>query len=448
MYQIQPIIRLICYFKFSYNKILKMKKKITLNHCLLLIAFCLFQAPLSMSAQNALGCNGTRYLNDIFTDTSMTTLQYGSNISYSVNKQLFLDLVQPKTDTLSRRPLIIWAYGGAFLDGNGTRKDMRTLCDVYAKKGYVTSTIDYRLYSFATSGFPDSVKITNVIIQAAQDMKAAVRYFKKTVREDGNPYRIDTSNIIVGGISSGAIMSLIVAQMDSIDPIPTWMRTIITAQGGFEGSSGTPSYSSNVKGAISMSGALYRKEWLDKGDLPYAAYHGTADNTVAYGYGVNVYGFYGDGDGSLAPKAVELGIPTVLVTVPGGGHTDIYPGPTVLPANFPANFVTWMGKMTTFMQRLVCGTTPLLVENVENQEIKIYPNPSNDNMTVELSKNTEGGHYDLTVLDALGRAVYSMKNQTNNTLILQKKDIGTGLFFVRLNFSDGAKPVLKKVIFE
>ncbi len=417
-------------------------KKLSILSYLLCIAICLFIIPLSISAQNALGCNGIRYSADIFSDTTMTTVRYGVNNVGTVTQQLKMDVVQPKNDTLSRRPLIIWAYGGGFV--TGVRKDMSAFCELYAKKGYVTATIDYRLYPFL-NGFPDSVKITNTIIQAVQDMKASIRYFKKTVKEDGNPFRIDTSNIIVGGVSAGAITAMLTAEMDSTDPIPTWMRTIITNQGGFEGNSGTPLYTSTVKGAISMSGGMYRKEWLDKDDLPFAAYHGTADPTVAYGYGLNVYGFYGDGDGSLAPRAVELGIPVVLVSVPGGGHTDIYPSS---PTNFPASFVVWQAKMTDFMQRLVCGTKPLSTEDKGNQQVKIYPNPANDAMTLEIEENTEGSHFDFSVFDALGRAVFSLKNQTINQLILRKKDIGTGLFFVRLSFDNQAKPILKKVVFE
>jgi predicted esterase len=409
--------------------------------CLLPFAFCLFIPPLSISAQNALGCNGIRYSADIFADTTKTTLRYGVNNVGTVTQQLYLDLVQPKNDTLSKRPLIIWAFGGGFV--TGVRQDMSAFCNLYAKKGYVTATIDYRLYSFL-NGFPDSVKITNTIIQAVQDMKASIRYLKKTVKEEGNPYRIDTSNIIVGGVSAGAITAMLTAEMDSTDPIPTWMRTIVTAQGGFEGNSGTPLYATNVKGAISMSGALYRKEWLDAGDVPFAAYHGTIDNIVAYGYGLNVYNFYGDGSGSLAPRAVELGIPVVLVTVPDGGHTDIYPS----SANTPASFVVWQAKMTDFMQRLVCGVKPLSTENIDNQQVNIYPNPSNEEMTVEIDKNTEGGKFDLSVFDALGRQVFFLKNQTSNQVVLHKKDIGTGLFFVRLNFDNNAKPILKKIVFD
>ena len=78
----------------------------------------------------------------------------------------------------------------------------------------------------------------------------------------------------------------------------------------------------------------------------------------------------------------------------------------------------------------------------------IYPNPSNDAITVQLDKNTEGGKFDLAVFDALGRQVFSVKNQNNPQLVLHKKDIGTGMFVVRMNFENSPKAVVKKVIFE
>ena len=98
------------------------------------LVLCLSFTSKTTQAQSALGCDGKRYLQDVFTDTThFKGLQYGSNkTSSSPNTPLYMDIVQPKGDTLSRRPLIILAFGGGFIQGE--RKDLLALCQLFAKK--------------------------------------------------------------------------------------------------------------------------------------------------------------------------------------------------------------------------------------------------------------------------------------------------------------------------
>jgi acetyl esterase/lipase len=404
-------------------------------------ALSLLMYPLSIDAQNALSCNGQRYVNTIFADTTATTITYGvsNNPVTSQPQQLLMTIVQPKNDTLSRRPVIVWAFGGGFVSGR--RQDMLPFCQEFARRGYVCVTIDYRINGTILA-LPDSPRVTRTIIQAVHDMKAAVRFLRKSAG-NGNPYRLDVNNLVVGGVSAGAITAMLTAQMDSTDPISPWIRTIITEEGGFEGNSGNPGFPSHAKGALNMSGALYVPEWLDAGDVPFASYHGTADNVVAYGYGKNVYGFYGAGSGVLHPRALQIGIPSVLVTVPNGGHTDIYPSATATPASF----TLFMGKMVDFTQRLICGVTPLSTSDIDAQQVKTYPNPSNSDMIIELPDNTEGVKYALSVFDAIGRSVFTLKNQASRQVKLSKTDIGSGMYFVQLKFEDSPKTILKKIVF-
>jgi acetyl esterase/lipase len=425
-----------------------MKKKLRLFTALILV-FIAQMHPLSIKAQNALGCDGQRYLLDKFTDTTMTTIKFGTNKTPnypslpSFDVDLFMDIVQPKGDTLSKRPVIVWAFGGGFV--SGTRQDMRGLCQSYAKKGYVCVTIDYRLWSYFVGGLPDSTQITPVITGAMHDMKAAIRLLRSTaLAANGNPYRIDVNNIIAGGISAGAITAMLVGHTDSTDPITPEIRAIIASQGGFEGRTNNLTTSSAVKGVISMSGALPRREWIDAGDPPFAAYHGTSDATVAYGYGKNVYNFYGDGDGTCAPYAASKGVAAVLLTVPGGGHTDIY-NPT---GPFGAYAIQWADKMTTFMHKLVCGLTPLPTAEIDNQSFTFFPNPANDEMSLKFSQNTEGGNFDVETFDALGRSVLSSKNQSISTFRLRKMDVGgAGFYLVKMRFAGSDKVIVKKILF-
>lgn len=403
--------------------------------------------PLSITAQNALGCDGQRYLLDKYTDTTMTTVKFGNNSTPvyssvpSFDVDLFMDIVQPKGDSLAKRPVIVWAFGGGFVSGD--RQSMRGLCQSYAKKGYVCVSIDYRLWSYFAGGFPDSAQISPVIIGAMHDMKASIRWLRNSAAT-GNPYRIDVNNIIAGGISAGAITAMLVGHTDSIDPINADLRGIIASRGGFEGKTNNLTTSSAVKGVISMSGALPRREWIDAGDPPFAACHGTLDPTVAYGYGKNVYGFYGDGDGTCAPYAASKGVAAVLVTVPGGGHVDIYD----TGGQFKTYAVLWAEKMTTFMHRLVCGLTPLPTADIDNQSFTFFPNPANDEMSLKFSENTEGSLFEVTAFDALGRSVLRAKNQSISGFRLRKTDLGgAGFYVVKMRFAGNDKVIVKKVLF-
>ena len=431
--------------------ILIMKKN--LQNFLALVALLIsISTPLSINAQNALGCDGKRYVQDVFTDTTQAKgILYGRNFLSGINIGLFMDVVEPKGDVLAKRPLIILAFGGGFVQGARNEAYMLDLCKTFAKKGYVCATIDYRLYDLL-KGFPDSTKITPTIIGAIQDMKAAVRYFRKDAALS-NTYRIDTDNIIVGGLSAGAITAMHVAEMDSTDNIPTWLRNIVKTEGGFEGNSGNPGFSSSVKGAISLSGGLYQKEYIDKDDVPFIAYHGTNDVVVPFGYGLNVYRFYTDGDSSCAAYARTLGIKSNLVTVKGGGHTDVYDsaGP------FAANLADFLNQASLFLKQLVCGesiTAP--TQDIDNQAVKIYPNPSDGIMTLSFDKNssnslsnvnyTEG--YRITVYDVVGRQVFDSGKQYSDSYNLNKKDFAKGLYMARVLVGNNSTPIVKKIVFE
>ena len=73
------------------------------------------------------------FLNSLYIDESNTT-----------NGNLIMDIYTPTGDTRTDRPAIIFAHGGGFSNGNRNVDDMEAFCDTFARKGYVTITIDYR----------------------------------------------------------------------------------------------------------------------------------------------------------------------------------------------------------------------------------------------------------------------------------------------------------------
>ena len=95
---------------------------------------------------------------------------------------LEMDVYQPIGDTASNRPLIIFAHGGAYVGGDKNNPTMITLCQSFAKRGYVTASIRYRLTSITNFFVPNASDILiQTMVNSMSDMKASIRYFRKDV---------------------------------------------------------------------------------------------------------------------------------------------------------------------------------------------------------------------------------------------------------------------------
>ena len=78
---------------------------------------------------------------------SVLNIQYGSAVNIKGEEEsLLLDVfMPPKEDTMKKRPLLIFIHGGGFQNNSKTGSYSSMVCTSFAKRGYVTSTIDYRL---------------------------------------------------------------------------------------------------------------------------------------------------------------------------------------------------------------------------------------------------------------------------------------------------------------
>ena len=131
-------------------------------------------------AYSQLDTTGGRYCQPIFANVTVTSnVTYGSAVTVSGSTQtLLMDIYEPTGDVAASRGLIVFVHGGSFIGGTKTDQDVSTLCTRFAKMGYVTSSIEYRLGFFPF----DSVNATKAVIRATQDMKAAVRFLRRRSR--------------------------------------------------------------------------------------------------------------------------------------------------------------------------------------------------------------------------------------------------------------------------
>ena len=259
--------------------------------------------------------DGTRYKDVIFSEVQSTMdLVYGENTNQNGSVvSLRMNVFEPINDTETGRPLIILAHGGGFAEGD--REDFNELATLFAQSGYVAATISYRLI-----GDGDG-ELRFAVVDAVQDMKAAVRYF--TI---DNKYSIDPDNIFVGGFSAGAVTACHYAYFneEDISSAPQELQDYLAATGGLSGNSGNAGGSEMIKGVISISGGLYDADWVGPGEPILYSIHGDNDTDVTCTKDpealTNPDGDFTEGPCLIHPILDSLGITNLFRKIDGGDH--------------------------------------------------------------------------------------------------------------------------------
>ncbi len=415
-----------------------MKKLYTLLFSLLVSTF--------LSAQVSIDCNSTRYDEEVFANIDTTNdIVFGANTNYQgTNTILSMDIYQPSGDTAAFRPLIVWVHGGSFVGGSKTDNDVVGLCQHFAKRGYVCASINYRL----GIAFPyNQASATNAVFLGVQDMKAAIRFFRKDAAIS-NLYHIDPNMIFGGGSSAGAFCALHLAYLDQPSELPTSIDTI--ALGGIEGNSGNPGYSSHVNAVLNLCGAMGDTAWMVPGDIPVCSMHGTADAVVPYATAMlyllgTIPIMVVNGSYSVNEHAMLIGVDQSMYTFYGAPH---------VPYASDVNYMdTTVRFVSNFLYRFL-GCTPRDPSPVANtwnttavnnlaaavSSLEAYPNPTNGLLTIRYPSS--GVSSKLNIYDALGKEIYSTVLSTSN-LKIQTSGWHPGIYFLRIA---SGKEVMTKMV--
>ena len=220
-------------------------------------AFLFLASLLMLGTQAAVAQTDTtnaRYYQPVFPAVTVTpNVVCGTAVNFAGNNQtLLMDIYQPTGNAQARRPVTIFAHQGGFLGGTRTDAYMVNVCTQFARLGYVTASIEYRLGFTLAVPMTDTVGVAKAAVRAMQDLRAAVRFFRQDAAT-GNTYRIHPNYIAVGGSSAGAFAALEVGYLDKVAEVPAYVG--IAALGGIEGVSGNPGYSSAVLAVLNLSGA-------------------------------------------------------------------------------------------------------------------------------------------------------------------------------------------------
>ena len=419
-----------------------MKKK------LLVISIILFFSFQKGFAQFTQYCGTSRYDTEVFAaDTVLSTVTFGSSVDVNGNTvTLTMDIYQPAGDVVTIRPLIIWAHGGSFINGTKNDGDVTSLCHHFAKRGYVCASINYRL---GIPLPPTQTGATRAVYRAVQDMKAAVRFFRKDAATS-NVYKIDPAVIFAGGSSAGAFIALHLAYLDQPTELPSQIDTNLL--GGMEGISGNPGYPSTVNAIVNLCGALGDTAWMVPGDIPVCSMHGTVDNVVPYATSI-LYLFTAfpimvvNGSHSVNEHADAIGIPNAMYTFYGQSHVPYatslaYMDTTV---RFVSNFLyDYLGCTPSDLSPLPNTFINVSVPELNSsQNINVYPAPASDHINIDL-KNSSVEKIEL--VDVTGRTLRKMENISSTHVQLERGNLFAGIYFLRI-IANG-KTISRKICFE
>jgi acetyl esterase len=181
-------------------------------------------------------------------------------------KDLKLDAWAPADDTTTKRPAIVWAFGGGFVGGN--RQAMYNYAQDSARRGYVGISIDYRLLQQPITD------INHGIIPAYLDTVAAGNW----LRANADRYGIDPDAISVGGVSAGAMNALnaVILPGAPLPALPTgWVPP------GTANPATTP-YVAAISNSGAAAGPMGGQVVSRSGQGPIIMFAGTADTVVDY----------------------------------------------------------------------------------------------------------------------------------------------------------------------
>jgi len=380
-----------------------------------------------------------RYYQPVFANVTVTSnVTYGSALKYDGTTQtLLMDVYQPTGDTVSRRPLIVFAHGGGFVIGSKADAYPVAFCTRLARLGYVVASIEYRV-GFAFTGLAqpiDTPQIATAAVRGGLDMKAAIRFFRQDAA-NAKTYRVYSNYIIAAGSSAGAFAALQAGYLDKASEVPAYVN--LAALGGIEGASGTPGYSSAVMAVLNLSGATESPFIIEAGNAPLCSAHGTADATVPYlqgKIGSLLPPKYVYGSGRLNPRATALGITNVLRRFSRAGH---------VPFETNAQYAdTTFWTIRDFLRPLLRRTGVALAAKAGTaaRTIQAHPNPAQEAVQLALPADwAQLGEAEL--LDVAGRVVRRFRPQAQTTSLVRGA-LPAGVYAVRFV---GQVPV--RVVFE
>lgn len=479
---------------------------------LFLLALCF--ATLNTNAQ-------LRYLNEVFTDVHVTkNVPYGANISVLTGvpalDTLRLDIYQPVGDTLGERPVVIYCHTGSFLPPplNGTTTGSRDdsclveICKQFARRGYVVIAMSYRLGWNPVSTVQEvrTGTLINAAYRGLQDGYTCLRYLNNTY-QNGNPFKIDTGRVAIGGQGTGGYISFVMACLDRegefnipkfIDPNTLKPYVDTSLSGDIKGLKSRPlnipnhvGYPSAFHFVFNLGGALGDSTWMEGGEVPMVGFHVPNDPFAPYKTGAVIVPTTGDfvvevsGTYDALERANHFGNNDILKnklysTDPfstradaiNDGHEGLFPFYRPTPESAPwewwdtahvnhsssiltnpdmsrAKGMAYIDSVMGYLNpRMVCalnlyGCFGVGIDEPINEVFDAYPVPAS--MQLEMTTHGNGLIESYELYDITGKMVMSNQQVYQSALVISRGTLPNGIYILKATVNN--KLQTRKVIF-
>ena len=164
------------------------------------------------------------YISAKYLIKSDLNISYGSATDVAGNvRDLKMDISYPTNapDKNCGKPIMIVVHGGAFMSGDKGEASLVTLREEFAKRGYITASVNYRLGVLHTDklvncnvsslgaswnclNVQDSSEWYRAYYRGIQDVHGAIRYLVN----NRTTYKPDANNVFVVGQSAGGFIAL------------------------------------------------------------------------------------------------------------------------------------------------------------------------------------------------------------------------------------------------
>lgn len=429
-------------------------------------------------------------------------ITYGSALDFAgKDVDLLMDIYKPVGDNNCIRPCIVLVHGGSWIAGSKEDLNIVLIAKSLAEKGWVVSTINYRLGSHKRSDYnmyafcnddisspcgyiADSAEVFRANYRGQQDAKGAIRFMKNRWMSDST----DVDNVFIAGESAGAFISYAATFMNSaaekpsfcaeISPAPTPDSDLIFCLpagyslerpdlGDVNGTINLGGFDASVQGVGSFYGGMMNFDMLeDETDWPVMyMFHQGSDIVVHYNYnrllGRIDWECYAPMDlckqYSKYPKAFgSKGIENYLSGLGAGPTRTVeiienyeYMGDCFDNGHSIDNWLTRSNSMANlFAERIALnGNAPnpgpcnasVPTNSIENLEVRVFPNPSAGIIHIENNLNMD---MNISVYSMDGKSVFTTEFATSTISL----NLPKGIYLIRVLTHHGQ--VFKKVVID